>query len=323
MRRSVMIWIIIASALIVAGLVVFAVAFAISGADFKGLTLQKYEANTYEIDEKFENVSIKNIVGDIAFVPSVGKECKVVINEDIKLNYSARVENGTLVIDYEDTRQWFDYINFFNFETGYIKLYLPMETYKTLQIVTSTGDVKIPSDFTFDSIKIDGGTGDVECRASSAGLTEIKLSTGDIEIENASFGALRLTVSTGEVDAEGIMCSGELYLKVSTGEAELDGINCTSFVSEGSTGHLDLSRVVATGKFDIKRSTGDVRMTRCDASELYIKTGTGNVTGSLLSEKIFITETSTGNIRVPSSVSGGRCEIKTSTGDIKIQIFGK
>lgn len=323
MRRSVMTWIIIASALIAIGLVVFAAAFAIGGFDFRGLTLQKYETNTYEIDEKFENISVKTIVSHITFVPSNGDEFKVVINENIKLNYSARVENGTLIIDYDDKREWYDYINFFSFESGSVKLYIPAGAYKSLVMETSTGDVKIPRDFIFDSIKIDGDTGDVECRASSAGLTEIKLSTGDIEIKNASFGDLRLTVSTGEVDAEEIMCAGEFYLKVSTGEAELEGINCTSFVSEGSTGDLDLSGVVATGKFDISRSTGDVRLTKCDASELYIRTNTGNVTGSLLSEKIFITETSTGNIRVPSSVNGGRCEIKTSTGNIKIQIIGK
>ncbi len=318
-----MTWIIIASALIVAGLVVFAAAFAIGGADFKGLTLQKYETNTYEIDENFENIYIKTIVSDITFIPWEDEVCKVVINENVKLNYSARVENGALIIDYVDTREWFDYINFFNFETGSVKLYIPMGEYEDLEIKTSTGDVRIPRDFTFDSIKINGSTGDVECMASSTALTEIKLSTGDIEIKNASFGALSLTVSTGEIEAEGIMCTGKFYLKVDTGEAELDEINCGSFISEGTTGEIDLSRVVASGNFDIKRSTGDIRLTKCDASELYIETNTGDVTGSLLSEKIFITDSSTGSVKVPKSVNGGRCEIKTSTGNIRIEISGK
>ena len=212
MRRLVVVWIIIASVLIVAGLVVFAASFVIGGMNFRNLTLQKYETNTYEISENFENISIKNTVGDITFIQSAGEECKVVINENVKKNYSARVENGSLIIDYNDTRKWYDYINLFSFEEGYIKLYLPMKTYKALEIVTSTGDVKIPRDFFFDSIKIDGSTGDVECKASSAAQSEIKLSTGDIEIENASFGSLSLTVSTGEVDVGGIMCTDEFYL---------------------------------------------------------------------------------------------------------------
>ena len=58
----------------------------------------------------------------------------------------------------------------------------------------------------------------------------------------------------------------------------------------------------------------------CDAGELLVHTDTGDVSGSLLSEKIFIVRTDTGKISVPASVSGGRCEITTDTGDIKINL---
>ena len=40
----------------------------------------------------------------------------------------------------------------------------------------------------------------------------------------------------------------------------------------------------------------------------------------LLSPKIFFTETSTGKVQVPRSLSGGECGITTSTGDIKLEI---
>ena len=48
---------------------------------------------------------------------------------------------------------------------------------------------------------------------------------------------------------------------------------------------------------------------------------TGDVEGSLLSEKIFYTETSIGNIRVPKGTSGGMCEVETDTGDISFTII--
>ena len=47
---------------------------------------------------------------------------------------------------------------------------------------------------------------------------------------------------------------------------------------------------------------------------------TGDVTGTLLTEKTFSTDTSTGDVSVPNPSSGGKCEIKTSTGDITISI---
>jgi len=40
----------------------------------------------------------------------------------------------------------------------------------------------------------------------------------------------------------------------------------------------------------------------------------------LLTDKVFITKTDTGSINVPDSITGGRCEIKTDTGDIKITV---
>ena len=56
------------------------------------------------------------------------------------------------------------------------------------------------------------------------------------------------------------------------------------------------------------------------AAEILIKTDTGDVKGSLLSEKVFVVQTDTGSIDVPKTVSGGRCEITTDTGDIKISL---
>jgi len=63
-----------------------------------------------------------------------------------------------------------------------------------------------------------------------------------------------------------------------------------------------------------------VEFTACDAGEIVIETDTGDVEGTLLSDKIFITETDTGRIDVPKTTTGGRCQITTDTGDIKIKI---
>ena len=80
-----------------------------------------------------------------------------------------------------------------------------------------------------------------------------------------------------------------------------------------------MKNVIATEKFSIKRSTGDVKFDSCDAAEIFVETDTGDVNGSLLTNKVFITKTDTGRINVPNSITGGKCEIITNTGDIKIQ----
>ena len=107
---------------------------------------------------------------------------------------------------------------------------------------------------------------------------------------------------------------------LSTGDTKVNGINCKNFNSNASTGDITLRGVVATGKFALKRSTGDIKFYGCDAADVNIQTDTGDIEGEFLSDKIFVTATSTGRIDVPSSMSGGKCEIKTNTGDIKVKI---
>ena len=58
----------------------------------------------------------------------------------------------------------------------------------------------------------------------------------------------------------------------------------------------------------------------CDAETICVNTDTGSVTGTLLTDKVFIIETDTGSVNVPKSITGGRCEITTDTGNIRITI---
>ena len=71
----------------------------------------------------------------------------------------------------------------------------------------------------------------------------------------------------------------------------------------------------------MNRSTGDITFDGCDGAEIFAESTTGDICGTLLTEKVFIASTSTGSIDVPKTVSGGRCELTTSTGDIEINIL--
>jgi DUF4097 and DUF4098 domain-containing protein YvlB len=81
-----------------------------------------------------------------------------------------------------------------------------------------------------------------------------------------------------------------------------------------------MKNLTAKEKLSIERSTGDVIFEGCDAGEIYVKTDTGDVKGTLLSEKVFLTDTDTGKISVPKTITGGRCEVSTDTGDIELSI---
>ena len=282
-------------------------------------TSGNYETHTYEINEVFYNIVIKTDTADIAFVPSDDGICRVVCYEEAKKSHFVEVQNGTLTVNVVNDKKWYDYIGV-NIDSPKITVYLPEAEYSSLVVEESTGDIEISKNFGFKSIDISLSTGDVKCYSSAKEAIKIVASTGDIYAESISASSLDLTVSTGRVTVSDITCEGDITIGVSTGKAYLSDIVCKNLTSTGSTGDISLKNVISTEKISIERSTGDVTLEASDAKEIFITTDTGDVKGSLLTNKVFITKTDTGRINVPNSITGGRCEITTDTGDIIISI---
>lgn len=311
-------WLIIAAALLLVGLILFAVVMTANGWDFKKLSTAQYVTNTHYVTDSFESISIRLDTADIDFMPSPDGACKVVCHELDNETHIVAVENGTLTVSLKQDKAWYDYVGL-QYGTPKITLYLPNNRYGSVSIFGSTGDVNV-ADFTFGQCRIDQ-------------------STGEIRLENLIAESLELDVSTGGIYLKGIACAGDLKATVSTGKMHFRNVTCKNLISTGSTGEYTLKNVVAnegfsvvrtTGdlemsdclanNFFIKASTGDVEFERCDAQEVHIETSTGDVDGSFLTPKIFDTETSTGQVEVPLSGNGGLCQIKTTTGDIEITI---
>jgi len=320
MRKSTKIWLIAAASLLLLGIFILGGTLSMIKWDLSKLSTVKYETNTHEITENFSNISINTNTSDLHFLPSSDGKCRVVCYEQKKIKHSVTVEGEALAINCVDTRKWYDYITLFSFGTPQITVYLPQNEYSSLSVSISTGDMKIPNNFKFKAVDINGSTGDVDCFASSAEIMKIKISTGDITIRDITAGSLDLTTSTGEITVDSVSCSGDIALRVSTGDTKLSDITAQSLRSAGNTGDMTLRNVIITEALNITRSTGDVKFDGCDAAEIFIKTDTGDVKGSLLSEKVFITSTDTGRVEHPKTSSGGRCEITTSTGNINIII---
>ena len=319
MSKSVKIWLIIAASLILIGAIIFTGVMTVLKWDFTKLSTEKYQTNTHEITDSFKNISIETDTADIDFVMSENDKISVVCKEQENYKHNVCVLDETLQIKLEDKRQWYEHIGI-NFLNTKITVYLPQGEYGDLNVKNSTGDIKIAKDFSFKSIDIKGSTGHVTSQALAKNDIKIKLSTGDIKIENITAKSLDLAVSTGKINANDVKCEGDIKIKVSTGKARLKNAECKNLVSEGSTGDFALENVNCSEKLSAKRTTGDVTLNLCDANEIFIKTDTGDVTGTLLSDKIFIVSTDTGKVDVPKSTTGGKCEITTDTGDIKIKI---
>lgn len=317
MGKHIKIWLITALCLIATGCVLFGGVMTAVGWNFFELSAVEFETNTYVISQDYRNIRITTKDADVVLAPSENGETTVVCREHTRLKHTAVVAEDTLVIGVEDNRQWYDHIGI-NFETQEITIYLPKDTYRELCAENRTGFVLIPADFRFESLAVSTSTGDI-VNFASADSVHLKASTGGVRTENITTGELTLSVSTGMVSVTNVICE-DLDITVSTGRTELDGITCKSLSSSGNTGDVELKKVVVEETLSVKRSTGDIRLEDCDAGAIFMETDTGDVFGILRTPKTFIAKSNTGSVQIPQSATGGKCEVITTTGDIKIEI---
>lgn len=310
---------IIALTLLIVGGMIFVSIMTYHGWDFSKLDSGSYETENHEISEPFSAISISTDVADVKILPSADGKVKVSCFENIKMKHSVSIADGTLKIELCDERAWYDHIGLF-FTKQTVTVYLPEAEYGSLNITASTGEVSVPCDFKFLSIGIDAVTADINCEASAEESITVSATTGDIILKNASANSVSLSVTTGDIKASAVSCTTVFQAKCSSGDIELSGVSCRDLISTGSTGNIKLSGVISSGDFRVERGTGDITLDRCDGAELHIKTTTGDVCGTLLTDKTFLARASTGDVTVPENTSGGRCEINTKTGDIIISI---
>lgn len=319
MKKRTGITLIVAFVLIFAGGLTFALGMNKLNWDFRELSMSKYTTNAYEINSDYENISLNSKNAIIKIVPSLDEKTTISCFDQEHITYSTSVIDNTLNLDFVDGRKWYNKI--FDFKLPRITISLPSGEYGNLSINSRTSDVIISNDFTFNNLNINLSTGDVNTSATLKGIAKITTSTGDIKINNITATDLDLSVTTGDISIKNTTCTGEIKVFVDTGECELENVKCKSLFSTGDTGDIELDNFIASEKISIQRDTGDVSFSRVDAAELYIKTSTGDVEGSILTDKIFAVKSSSGHVRVPSSTTGGICEVSTSTGDIKLWIY--
>ena len=318
MRRVTKVWLVIAASLVLIGCVIFVGVMSMFKWDFSKLSTIKYETNIYEISEEIDSISIKADTANIIFAVSEDGKCKVECYEEKKAKHTVSAKDGVLVIEVKNNGHWYDYIGI-NFDTPKISVYLPKTEYTSLIADGKTGDIILPEGFKFKNVNVSVSTGAVNVFADASEKIKIQTTAGNIRVKDISAGTLDLSVSTGKATVSGVTCEGDMAVRVTTGNAYLTDIACKSVISSGSTGDISLNNVVAAEKFSIKRSTGNIKFDRCDAAEIFAETSTGDVKGSLLTDKVFITKSSVGKIDVPNTTTGGKCEIKTGTGDIEIK----
>ena len=273
----------------------------------------------YDVEEAFNNINIDGDTSKITFYKATDGKCKVECIESEKNYHEVSVSENTLFIKEIDETKWYMQAFSFNFYKKEVKIYLPNDNYDVLTIKNDTGDIDIPSTFSFNNLVIDLSTGDVHLKANVSNDINIKSSTGYIYLDDLTCKNLSITTSTGHKELTNVNVEEDVNLLSSTGKVKINGLNCKNLKIEADTGDISLIKVIATNNLNIETSTGDVTFDASDAETIKVNTSTGDVKGNLLTEKSFYAHSSSGKVNVPKT-TGNICEIETSTGKIDIEV---
>lgn len=281
MKKSKKVAITVSVMLIVLGVCLCIVSCMVMDFDFESMNTVNYTTETYFVNETFNSIFVENSACDVHLIASEDNTCKVVCTETDFISHTVNVENGTLKISEKQSgKKHYFNVSFYNGKTEML-IYLPKSEYDSLYVLCQSGDADAAKGFTFLKAEIITESGDIRFLS---------------DVEN------------------------DLVLETDSGYIQISDINCENAELKTASGEISLTSLTAKDSIKAESDSADIKLDGCDAKTFLIESSSGNVRGTLLSDKIFITETDCGYVSVPKTTSGGVCEIKTDSGDIAISI---
>jgi len=320
MKKGMKIALIVAASLFAVGIALSTVGFVMMEGNFSLLATETYRTVEIEISDEFSSIDILVNTSNVALEPSEDGKTKVCAFISEKNELFAEVTGGTLSV--RETREG-GFWNFIavNFETPSIVLYIPEGEYDRLSVESNTGDLDTDDKFSFASLSFESDTGDAKITSPVSYKLEATTDTGNISIFGAAPSSIYVTTDTGEISLKNSYLSEEIKIETDTGDVELSGVRTLSLEIETDTGDVNIYDVIASDETNINTSTGDVTFAAFDSEKISIRSSTGDVSGELLTRKLFTVDTSTGATSIPySAEDGGTCDVKTSTGSVKLSV---
>lgn len=306
----------IAIALIGAGVLVFAAAFALGGFSLKGMG-GSYTQTPYRPDEDFDRVEIRDDMAQVHILPAEDGVCSVLCDEEREGSYTVEIEDGVLRVRRE--RKWYEMISV-HFAQPEVTVLLPEARYRSIDVHTASGGIEVEN-LEADELKLRSTSGKVSLEGVNAEALEAKSSSGNLKTEDCRLTKeATLHTTSGRVCIENVEADG-LRVESTSGGIEIDGLNAANLEAESTSGRIRMSDSTVAGRAELHTTSGGVQLERADAGEFEIHTTSGGVKGSVRSDKLFDVKTTSGSVDIPPSIrDAGAFIASTTSGSVRITV---
>ena len=305
--------------LLISGLGLCLLAAALAGFDLTRLDTEESVGRTQTISEPFDSLSIDLASHAVRLLPAEDGLCRVIWRENTDQPLRAAVEDGVLRV----SQPGLESFHFLSFSWGWadytLTVYLPGESYRDLTVRTTSGDVELPADFRFQTLRLESTSGDLVCLAQADESLSMESTSGDLTLSGAAPARAELSTTSGSITLSACRVP-VLEAGAVSGDIRLEGCRGESLRLSATSGSLKLVDTAFSGPARLDTVSGEIELDAFDAGSLTASATSGSVTGTLSGGKVFRYETVSGRVSLPApDPGGGDCFLETVSGDIDLK----
>lgn len=280
MKKGIVIWLIVALALIVSGAGIFAVGIVLGGSknvsfDKNGLKIGTGDDFHYEsenLDEISEiNIDVSNL--KVVIAPSDGDYYRVKCDAyGVHEEPQIEIENGVLTVKQEEKFMVFNFDFSFDFRPNVMTIYVPdYSDFKNITINSSNSAIRFEQAVNVDYVNIDTSNGAIYIEKMTCNKRlNVKTSNGAIDCEGTFNGGATLKTSNGAIDIAGKYAEG-VEAKTSNGRIS------ASIEGRRKDYNLNLDTSNGTMRIDGNKVGDDYRESNKSNYEIYLKSSNGSI----------------------------------------------
>lgn len=341
MRKSLKAVLIVASSLVGFGIFCMCLAVAFGGTEMFFKKNEKVDVNIMSSTfDEVDIINVKDVSNDVRILKSQDNQVKVTYGVSDKFSYYVKELDGTLYVEYDDFRHWYDYIiPFVRLAEPDLIIEVPEKTLNELNVKCTSGDIEAKSvnslvtnlKTTSGEIEVGGNVGDLTATATSgdvklnagiiAEMAVISTTSGKLELSGNVKGDVIADNTSGGIVLEDLKCAS-LDAKTTSGKIKGENLTLTSIKADTISGGISMKNAICTGDMTLEATSGSINLESVNADNYDLHTTSGSIKAEILTPKLYNVKSNSGSVRTPEfdETANGTLSAKTTSGSIKIEL---
>ena len=311
MSKTVKTTLVVATVLIVVGVVITSVAFGIVGFDirrFSNVEAPTKHVYTSKPNADYQTLTVRGVSENYRIVQYSGTGIEVAYYEDAQTSFTIEEQGNTLVITEKVTPGFFIFNFDFSLINREIVISIPASFTGSIDFNSSSGNVSIQGLTNCNALKVKTSSGNIHCN-NVAVNKDLSLASrsGDISCTRVAADGITLTATSGNIICNEAGTKKDLWIEALSGN-----ITCTYIQAQ---------------TVSLKATSGNIRAQRLSISNLSCHANSGDIDVDVYAaENSFrITARSlSGNVRTPSgnTQATNNIDLSTTSGNIRLSFSG-